>query len=118
MFKRPTTPLSLLLTLLAVLACCLGGSAEAESEAVRNLVATVYTAPSPADERVCPAPDHDHCHPGAAHTARTTAPSPHPAPHALPARVDARPAAHPLSAGSRPAAARAPDLHVLQVLRT
>ncbi|MEU3979220.1 hypothetical protein AB0F77_03775 [Streptomyces sp. NPDC026672] len=67
---------------------------------------------------VCPVPGHDQCGARTAAYSPTTGPGPHPFPRTPPALVDTRPAVAPTTAAARPAAPRAPDLHVLQVQRT
>ncbi len=69
-------------------------------------------------DHVCAVPGHDQCGAKTAAYTPTTGPGPHPFPQAMPARVNTRPATLPTAVAARPAAPRAPDLHVLQVLRT
>ena len=69
-------------------------------------------------DHACAVPGHDQCGAKTTAYAPTTGPGPHPFPQTLPARVDTRPATLPTAVAAHPAAPRAPDLHVLQVLRT
>jgi len=71
-----------------------------------------------ARERACAVPGHDQCGDKTVVATPTTGPDPHPFPQVLPAYVDARPAATAAAVAAHPATPRAPDLHVLQVLRT
>ncbi|MFF4550764.1 hypothetical protein [Streptomyces sp. NPDC001435] len=66
----------------------------------------------------CALPAHDQCGAKLAADMPTTGPGPHPQPLILPVWAGARPASSFKLINLDPAAPRAPDLHVLQVLRT
>jgi hypothetical protein len=113
---------SVVLGLMVVLATVLGAACLCAHGPVMQPIAaaTAVHHGSSGDSRdhVCAVPGHDQCGAKTAAYAPTTGPGPHPFPQTPPARVDARPATLPTAVPARPAAPRAPDLHVLQVLRT
>ena len=102
-----------LATLFGVACLCVQGPATPpEHAAVTSVTSAV------AQEHVCPSPVHRRCGADAAVVAPTTGPGSHPQPLVLPTRADTRPpVAFPVGT-SYAAGPRAPDLHVLQVLRT
>ncbi|MDX3525894.1 hypothetical protein P1P75_05465 [Streptomyces sp. ID05-39B] len=68
-------------------------------------------------EHACPSRAHDQCGSESAVDTPTTGPGPHPQPLVLPARPDTRPAVASPATTPYTAGPRAPDLHLLQVLR-
>ena len=109
--------LVVLATLLGVACLCSPGHA-GQSEPVTIASAAHHGPDRPGHERACLSPGHDHCGTKLAVDTPTTGPGPHPQPLGLPARVDSRPAPVAPATTWYTAAPRAPDLHVLQVLRT
>ncbi|MFI5875346.1 hypothetical protein ACIBAH_23370 [Streptomyces sp. NPDC051445] len=69
-------------------------------------------------EHACASPAHDQCGGKTVVDTPTTGPGPHPQPLDPPVRPDARPASATSAIVMHTIAARAPDLHLLQVLRT
>ncbi|ALV33213.1 hypothetical protein AS200_15115 [Streptomyces sp. CdTB01] len=106
-----------LATLLGVACLCSHGHAlQAEPVAVASVS---YDGPHHhARDHACLSPGHDHCGAKLSVDTPTTGPGPHPQPLGLPVRVDPRPILAPTATTWYAAAPRAPDLHVLQVLRT
>lgn len=82
-----------------------------------NARASLNALDAEARQHLCAAPDHDQCQGRTAADTPTTGPGSHPLPQTTPARVDIPPAAVPAPVAARPAA-RPPNLHMLQVLRT
>jgi hypothetical protein len=106
-----------LAALLGVACLCTHGQAmHAESVAFASV--THDRPHGPAYDHTCLAPGHEQCSGKLAVDTPGTGPGPHPQPIALPAQGDARPASPATSITRYVARPRAPDLHVLQVLRT
>jgi hypothetical protein len=112
---------SVVLGLLVVLATVLGAACLcARGDTVQPIAASsVYGGSGDGDrEHVCAVPAHDQCGAKVTVDTPTTGPGPHPQPLALPVRADVGPTSSRTVINLHPAAPRAPDLHVLQVLRT
>ncbi|QIZ00735.2 hypothetical protein HEP87_52180 [Streptomyces sp. S1D4-11] len=69
-------------------------------------------------EHACAAPGHDQCGAASAVNTPATGPGPHPQPLSPPSHVDARSTVVSTTVARYTATPRAPDLYVLQVLRT
>ncbi|MER6127205.1 hypothetical protein ABT173_32390 [Streptomyces sp. NPDC001795] len=106
-----------LATMLGAACLCTHGYAmQPRTVAVSSI--TYETPGGHARDHACLSPGHDQC--GGASTAvtPTTGPGPHPQPFSPPVRLDARPASPSTTFTTYAMSPRAPDLHVLQVLRT
>ncbi|MEU0681304.1 MULTISPECIES: hypothetical protein [Streptomyces] len=117
--RRRTAPvvlvLLMVLTTVLGLACPCGGAQLMQPVAA----ATAYDVPGDhVREHGRAAPGHDQCGTGAAVDTPTTGPGPHPQPLAVSAHVDTRPVIVMEAVTRYVAVPRAPDLHVLQVLRS
>ncbi|MFJ5265137.1 hypothetical protein ACIQAC_32205 [Streptomyces sp. NPDC088387] len=106
-----------LATFLGVACLCAHGTAP-QSESVAVTYVDIDRPDGHRSERACLSPGHQQCGAKLAVDTPATAPAPHPHPLGLPARVDARPAPALTDVSRYTAPPRAPDLHVLQVLRT
>lgn len=106
-----------LATLLGVACLCSHGHAiQAEPVAVVSLA---HDSPGDAArDHACLSPGHEQCGAKPAVDTPATGPGPQPEPLGVPVQVDFRPVLAATVPARYEAAPRAPDLHVLQVLRT
>jgi len=119
---------SMMLGLLATLATVFGMACLCpDGPAVRPVAAVSSAYQTPGDDvrgtgdirdHVCVSPGHHRCGGKATVDVPATGPGAHPFPPLPPALVDARRPVPPTPVTVRPAPARPPDLHVLQVLLT
>lgn len=119
---------SVMLGLLAALATLFGMACLCpDGHAVRPVAAVSLAHQTPGGdvrdtrdtrEHVCASPGHHRCGGKATVDVPATGPGAHPFPPLPPALVDARRPVPPSPVTVRPAPARPPDLHVLQVLQT